>query len=182
MKLEELLLQRASRILKRWMDLIFDTYPPDAQRFLRKQKDPFANPVGSTLSREIETFYREFIGPAEPEKLAGALDAVIRIRAVQEFSPSGAVGFLLLLKKIIREETVKEVRENRISQEELLALESRLDNAALAGFDVYMRLKEKVYEIRAREARSQVSGLLRRAGLISDVPAWDSDGKKTGVT
>ena len=182
MKLEELLLQRASRILKRWMDRIFETYPTDAQRFLRKQKDPFANPVGSTLSREIETFYREFIGPGDPEKLAGALDALIRVRAVQDFSPSGAVSFLFLLKKIIREETVKEVRENRISQEELLALESRLDDAALAGFDVYMRCKEKVYEIRAREARSHVSGLLKRAGLISEIPAWDSEGKKTGLS
>jgi hypothetical protein len=182
MKLEELLLQRASRILKRWTDLIFDTYPSDAQRFLRKQKDPFANPVGSNLSREIETFYREFIGPGDPEKLAAALDAVIRVRAVQEFSASGAVGILFLLKKIIREETVREVRENRISQDELLALESRLDDAALVGFDVYMRCKEKIYEIRAREARSHVSGLLRRAGLLSEVPAWDSNGNKTGMT
>jgi hypothetical protein len=182
MKLEELLLQRASQILKRWTDLIFDTYPSDAQRFLRKQKDPFANPVGSTLFREIETFYREFMGSADPEKLAGALDAVIRIRAVQEFSASGAVGILFLLKKIIREETVKEVRENRISQEEILAMESRLDDAALAGCDLYMRCKEKIYEIRAREARSHVSGLLRRAGLISEIPAWDSDGNKTRMT
>ena len=182
MKLEELLLQRASRILKRWTDLIFDTYASDARRFLRKQKDPFANPVGSTIYREIETFYREFIGPADPERLACALDAVIRIRAVQEFSASGAVGFLFLLKKIIREETVKEIRENRIPQDELLALESRLDDAALAGIDVYMRCKEQVYAIRAREAQSHVSGLLRRAGLISEIPARDSEAKKTGMT
>jgi hypothetical protein len=182
MKLEDLLLQRASRILKKWMDLIFDTYPSDARRFLSKQKDPFANPVGTTLSREIETFYREFLGAGNPEKLTGALDALIRVRAVQEFSPSGAVGFLFLLKKIIREETIKEVRENRISQEALLALESRLDDLALAGFDVYMRCKEKVYEIRAREASSQVSGLLRRAGLVSEIPAWNSESRKPGVS
>ncbi|MBN2031830.1 MAG: RsbRD N-terminal domain-containing protein [Deltaproteobacteria bacterium] len=179
MKLEELLLERASQVLKRWTDLIFDSYPADARRFLRKQEDPFANPVGSAFSREIETFYREFIGPANPEKLSAALETVIRIRSVQEFSASGAVRFLFLLKKIIREETSKEVRGNRISQDELLALESRLDDAALAGFDLYMKCKEKVYEIRAGEARSQVSGLLRRAGLISEVPAWDSEGKKS---
>jgi hypothetical protein len=182
MKLEELLLQRASQILKRWTDLIFDTYPADAKRFLRKQKDPFANPVGSSLFREIETFYREFLGPADPEIMNGALDAVIRIRAVQEFSASDAVGFLFLLKKVIREETVQAVRENRITQDELLALESRLDAAALTGFDIYMRCKEQVYEIRAREAKSQVSGLLRRAGLISEIPAWNSENKKTSMT
>jgi hypothetical protein len=182
MKLEELLLQRASRILKKWMDLIFDTYPSDSQRFLRKQKDPFANPVGCTLSREIETLYREFLGPGDPENLAGALDAVIRVRAVQEFSASGAVGFLFLLKKIIREETAKEIRENRISHEELLVLESKLDDLALAGFEIYMMCKEKVYEIRAREAAAQVSGLLRRAGLTAEIPAWDPEGKNPGVS
>jgi hypothetical protein len=182
MKLEELLFKRANQILKRWTALIFDTYPSDAQRFLTKQKDPFANPVGSTLSREVENFFREFLGEADPEKLAGALDGMIRVRAVQEFSASGAVGFIFLLKKIIREEAEQEIREHRIPLKELLALESRLDDAALAGFDVYMRCKEKVYEIRAREAQNHVSGLLRRAGLIADIPAWDSGGKKNDLT
>jgi hypothetical protein len=182
MKLEELLSQRATRILKRWGALVFDTYPSDAQRFLTKQKDTFANPVGSTLTREMENFFREFLGAADPEKLAHALDGMIRIRAIQEFSPSGAVGFIFLLKKIIREEAEQEVREHRIPAKELLALESRLDDAALAGFDVYMRCKEKVYEIRAREAQNHVSGLLRRAGLIADIPAWDSEEKNDDLT
>ena len=182
MKLEELLSQRASRILKRWTALVFDTYPSDAQRFLRKQKDPFANPVGSTLSREMETFFQEFFGAADPERLAHALDGIIRVRAIQEFSPSGAVGFIFLLKKIIREETEQEIREHRIPPEELFALESRLDDAALVGFDVYMGCKEKVYEIRAREAQNRVSGLLRRAGLIADIPAWDSEEKNDDLS
>lgn len=182
MKIEELLSQRATQILKRWAALVFETYPSDAQRFLKKQKDPFANPVGSTLSRGMENFFREFLGEADPEKLADALDAMIRVRAVQEFSPSGAVGFIFLLKKIIREEMEKEIREHGIPPKELLALESRLDDAALAGFDVYMRCREKVYEIRAREAQNRVSGLLRRAGLIVEIPTGDSEGKNNDLT
>ena len=182
MKLEELLLQRATQILKRWAALVFETYPSDAQRFLKKQKDPFANPVGNTLSRGMETFLHEFLGEADPEKLAHALDGIIRVRAIQEFSPSGAVRFIFLLKRIIREETEQEIRERRIPPKELLALESRLDDAALAGFDVYMGCKEKVYEIRAREAQNRVSGLLRRAGLIADIPAWDSEEKNNDLS
>ena len=65
---------------------------------------------------------------------------------------------------------------------ELLALESRLDDAALMGFDVYMGCREKVYEIRACEAQNRVSGLLRRMGLIADIPAWDSEEKKNELT
>jgi hypothetical protein len=182
MKLEEFLLQRATQILKRWTALIFDTYPSDAQRFLSKQKNSFANPVGSTLSREAEAFLREFLGEADPEKLAGALDGMIRVRAIQDFCPSAAVGFIFFLKKIIREETEQEIRANRIPWKELLALESRLDDAALTGFDVYMGCKEKVYEIRAREAQIHVSGLLRRAGLLAEIPAWDSQAKENDQT
>lgn len=182
MKLEEFLLQRATQILKRWTALIFDTYPSDAQRFLSKQKNAFANPVGSSLSREAEIFFREFLGEADPEKLAGALDGMIRIRAVQDFRPSGAVGFIFFLKTIIREETEQEIRANRISVKALLDLESRLDDAALAGFDAYVACKEKLYEIRAREAQSHVSGLLRKAGMLADIPPWDSRGKENDRT
>jgi hypothetical protein len=182
MKLEELLTQRESRILKRWLDLVFDTYPADAQRFLRKQKDPFANPVGSTLSRELEILYREFLGKADPDKMASALEGIVRIRAVQGFAASEAVAFVFLLKRIIREETDKELRENRLAAEELLELESRLDELALMAFDVYMTCKEKVFEIRVREARGHVSGLLRRAGLTVEIPESDSDPQKSPPT
>jgi hypothetical protein len=182
MKLEELLTKRASRILKRWLDLLFETYPADAQRFLRKQKDPFANPVGTTLSGELETLYREFLGKADPDKMASAMDGIIRIRAVQGFAASEAVAFIFFLKKIIREETDKEVREDRFVAEELLTLESRLDDLALQAFDLYMACREKVFEVRAREARNHVSGLLRRAGLTAEIPEWDSGPKKSPLT
>jgi hypothetical protein len=182
MKLEELLTQRASRILKRWLDLILETYPVDAQRFLRKQKDPFANPVGTTFSRELEILYREFLGKADADKMASALDGIIRVRAIQGFAPSEAVAFVFFLKKILREETDKEVREDSLVAEELLALESRLDDLALRAFDVYMACKEKVFEVQAMEARNHVSGLLRRAGLTAEIPEWDSGPKRSPLT
>lgn len=182
MNLETLLSQRQTPILKRWLEGILETYPADARRFLGKQKDSFANPVGSTLSRAIESFYRELLGAGDPEKLAGALEALIRVRAVQGFSASGALGFLFLLKKIVREETSREIGNNRVSPEELLLLDSRLDQVALAGFDLYMRCREKVFEIRARESQNQVSGLLRRAGLVSEIPAWDASEREKDLT
>ncbi len=57
MKLEDLLKQKAEPIRKRWLGLIIETYPADSQRFLREQKDRFANPVGTTLSRAVEALY-----------------------------------------------------------------------------------------------------------------------------
>ena len=181
MKLEDLLKQKASHIRKRWLNLIIDTYPADSQRFFREQKDRFANPVGTALSRAVETLYHELLHGMDPEKVHSSLDEIVRIRAVQDFSPAGAMTFIFLLKKVLREELHREIKESTEACEELLALESRVDEMALRGFDLYMNCREKVYEIRAKEAKNHVSRLLRRAGLLCEIPSWDSDRKKDDV-
>jgi hypothetical protein len=141
MKVEDLLKQKASHIRKRWLTLIIETYPADSQRFLREQKDRFANPVGTTLSR----------------------------------------AFMFLLKKVLKEALSQEIKESAAAYEELLALESRVDEMALRGFDLYMNCRERIYEIRAKEAKNQVSRLLQKAGLLCEIPAWDSDRKKDDI-
>ncbi|MGD2125919.1 MAG: RsbRD N-terminal domain-containing protein [Desulfobacteraceae bacterium] len=177
MKLEELLRQKGSDILRSWVDLILETYPADAQRFLKKQKNRFANPVGTTLRKEAGSLYKELLQGMDPERLSPILDRIVRIRAVQDFNPSQAIAFVFLLKKVIRKELEKEIQGNQLFHE-LQVFEARLDEVALLAFDIYMRCKENIYEIRANEARNQVSRLLRRAGLISEIPGWDSDQEK----
>jgi hypothetical protein len=181
MKLEDLLKQKAPHIRKRWFDLIIETYPADSQRFLREQKDRFANPVGSTLSRAVETLYHELLHGMDSEKVNASLDEIVRIRAVQDFSPAGAMAFMFLLKKVLKEELRQEIKENAAAWEELLALESRVDEMALRGFDLYMKCRERIYEIRAKEAKNQVSRLLQKAGLLCEIPAWDPDRKKDDI-
>jgi len=39
---------------------------------------------------------------------------------------------------------------------------------ALLGFDVYTKRREKIYEIKADEAKRRVSGLMRKTGLSED--------------
>lgn len=171
MKLEKLLSEKGSAIKDRWLRLILETYPADAQRFLKKQKDPFANPVRHTLTKEIENIYRELLHGIDRERVSPFLDEIIRIRAVQNFSPSQAMAFIFLLKKAIREALKKEIREHRLS-DELLVFDSRIDELALIAFDIYMKRREKIYELKAKEARNQVSRLLQRAGLIAEIPEW----------
>jgi RsbT co-antagonist protein rsbRD N-terminal domain len=181
MKLEDLLKQKASHIRKRWFDLIIETYPADSQRFLREQKDQFANPVGSTLSRAVETLYHELLHGMDSEKINASLDEIVRIRAVQDFTPGRAMAFMFLLKKVLKEELRQEIKESAAAYEELLALESRVDEMALRGFDVYTKCRERIYEIRAKEAKNQVSRLLQKAGLLCEIPGWDSDRKKDDI-
>lgn len=170
--LVELLLEKKSRLLKKWLDLILNTYPLDSHRLLKHQKDPFLNPVGSTISQEIGVLFDEMIKGINPEKASRSLDEIIGIRAVQDFSPSMAISFIYLLKKIVREEARKEAWELGTA-EQLLELESRMDEMALLAFDLFMQRREKMYEIRANEAKNQVSALLKKKGLLSEAPAWN---------
>ena len=169
MKLTKRLEQKKAPIVRRWLDLIFKTYPADAQRFLRKQKDRFANPVGTTISNEIENLYDELIEGLKPERVSPLLDRIIRIRAIQDFSPSQALAFVFLLKKAIKDEIQEEILEDRLS-EDLSTIESRIDDLALLAFDIYMNCREKLYDIKANETKNQVSRLLQRAGMISEIP------------
>lgn len=172
MKLLELLRKQRSSILGAWIDLVINTYPAETQRFLQKQKDSFANPVGTTLSAELEHIFAELLQGGRQEKLWPCLDTIIRVRAIQDFSPSQAVAFLLHLKKVIRRELGDEIRENDLV-DELADMDAKIDQTALLAFDIYVKCREKLYEIKADKAGRQVSRLLLKAGLACEIPAWE---------
>jgi hypothetical protein len=171
MKLEKLLSEKGPAILDKWLKLILESYPAETQRFLKKQKDPFANPVRHTISKEVENIYKELLKGVDRERLSPILDRIIRVRAVQDFSPSQAIAFIFLLKRVIREALDKEIREHQLS-DDLLVLESKIDDLALIAFDVYMGCREKLYSLSAKEARNQVYRLLQKKGLLAEIPEW----------
>jgi hypothetical protein len=172
MKLEKLLSEKGPAILERWLKLILESYPADAQRFLKKQKDPFANPVRHTISKELENIYEELLKGVDHKGVSPFLDRIIRIRAVQDFSPSRAIAFVFLLKQVVREVLDKEIRQHHLSTD-LLAFESQIDDLALVAFDVYMGCREKIYALSANEARNQVYRLLQKKGLLAEIPEWE---------
>lgn len=177
MKLETLLTENRSIIVNRWLDRVLDSYPAGTHRFFKKQKNRFANPVGSTFSEEIDHLYMELLQGIDSERTTPILDAIIRIRAVQDFSPSQAVGFIFLLKELIREILETEIQDNRLS-DELTLFEAQIDELALLAFEVYMRCREKIYEIRANDMKNQVYKLLKRADLLYEIPEWKPVSKK----
>jgi len=167
MMLGRILAENKPNIIKRWFDVILETYPADTVDFLKKQKNRFTNPVGSTIYHGIENIFDEILREAAIEKAPPFLDSIIRIRAVQDFTPSKAVSFIFSLKKIISEELRSNASENVIF-EELQSLESRIDALALTSFDIFMECKEKIYEIKANEAKRMTYRLLRQANLITE--------------
>ncbi len=173
MKLNDLLHKKRSTILKRWFDLVLETYPAEASLFLKNKKNRFANPVGSIISEGIENIFDEILQGTNPEGIPPFLDNIIRVRAVQDFLPSQAISFIFLLKDVIRQELLREIRHNGIT-EELFQLESQIDNLAKLSFDIYMKCREKIYEIKAQELNNQTYSLLKRAKLIIDLEERES--------
>jgi len=139
-------------LLEKWLERTLATYPSQTLRFLHGEKDRFRNPVGHTLREGLATLLDELTGEMEPAKIGPALESIVRLRAVQDFTPSQAVGFVHLLREILCEEW-----EGGVSP----AVQKRIDELALRAFDLFMKCREEIYEIKAREAQRKVYVLER---------------------
>ena len=164
MSLNDNLAENRSTIIKKWQQAILQSYPKETQKFLKKEKSPFANPVGSIIGKDVEILFDELVKGEDTEKIFHSLDKIIRIRAVQDFKPSHAVGFVLKLKGILRETLGEGISA------ELRLLEDRIDAAALLAFDVYSQCRQQIYDIRVKEVRSEYGRLLEMANLVKEIP------------
>lgn len=167
MNLKNLLIAKKSAILKKWFDAVADTYPDNTSGFLKKQKAQFTNPVGYTLAEGLEGLFEALLKGMIADTVKTFLDSIVRIRAIQEFTPSEAVSFIFLLKKIIRQELGNEIQQPGVN-DELISFDSSIDDLALYSFDIYMNCREKIYELKANEARNMTFRLLQQAKLIVD--------------
>ena len=105
--LVQILEQKKAEIAKKWFDLTAQTYAPDTAEFLKSKTDAFANPVGSTMLNSLKGLLDQLIHSMEPKTISSHLDPIIRIRAAQNFSPSQATAFILILKKVLRDNLTK---------------------------------------------------------------------------
>jgi len=168
MNLTNLLSSKKDAVLKKWFDEILSVYPVQTSNFLKTQKDPFANPIGQTIFHGIEDIFNEILNSETDSKnISSFLENVIRISAIQEFTASKAMGFIFSLKKAVRDALNKEINEGSLYPE-LLILDERIDKIALLSFDIYMKSREKLYEIKANEVKNMTFNLLRRANLVTE--------------
>jgi len=172
--LKNILSDKRSSLIKKWREVIVDTYPSETQRFIRKEKDPFANPVGNIISKDVKTLYDELIKGEDDDKITLCLENIIRIRSIQDFKPSQAIGFVLQLKKLVREMLESKAPINGLSGE-LQAFENRIDDIALLAFDIYSQCRQKIYEIRVNEVKNQLGSLLKRANLTFEIPEQEPE-------
>jgi len=159
MTLGELLRTKKDAIVQRWLAEVLASYAEDSAAAFRRQKDPFANPVGRSLRVGTRGIFETLLDGMDAEKIRQYLQEIIKIRAVQQFSASQAVGFVFCLKEAVRAELGKAVGDQRFSSE-LAKFEAEVDQIALAGFDVFVQCREQVCELRVNEVKRRVSWIL----------------------
>jgi hypothetical protein len=166
MKLASCLQEKRDVILESWFQAITETYPSETAKLLKnKKKGRFANPVGYTISDTIGPLFDALLEGTDPKQFSSTLDHMMRVRVVQEFSPSLAVSFIFQLKEIIRSELSHVIGESGLAGE-LASFEKRIDDLAMFSFDLYMQCKETLYELRVKEFKSRAHMLLKRANML----------------
>ncbi len=133
----------AEIVAERWIDRTFASYPGETLPLLRGEQDPFRNPAGHAIKESLTTLARELLGEMNENAIAPALDALIRLRAVQDFRPSEALRFIFDLRDVVAEVT------GSLPQ----ALQSRIDELALMAFDQYMACRDQIAGLREKELR-----------------------------
>ncbi len=151
MELNEALLQKKKEILSLWIERTLDSY--SSPGFFKKSKDPFANPVGSNISHGLTSLYELLLSGAEQQAYIKPLDQVVRIRAVQDFTPSQAMAPFLELKWVVKQ-VLSGDKATKSLMPMLDTLDCEIDRMALAAFDIYSNCREQLYRNRISELKS----------------------------
>ena len=151
MKLDEAFRNYREKIVDRWVEYTLSTYKSSA--FFIKEKDKFANPVGGNTREALDALFGLLARNADPKEFVAPLEQIMRIRAIQEFAASVAVGPIHAVKHITREILSKDKERCHLVQD-LYDFEFAVDLAVLAAFDLYMQCRERLYQVRIQEIKT----------------------------
>ena len=136
----------AVAVAERWIERTLAAYPAETAAHLGSRQDPFRNPAGHAIRESLATLASELLGGMDETAMAPALDAVVRLRAVQGLRPSEALSFVFDLRAVAAE-AAGEVPSD---------LGGRIDRLALMAFDQYMACREQIASLREKELRMRI--------------------------
>ena len=145
-------MQTRNAIVDAWYERTVETYPAEARPQLLRVGDRFRNPVGALLKVSLEAVFHEIDNEMDEARVRRALDPIVRLRAVQDFTPAEAISFASQLREVAREQHVTFPDH-----------EQRLDRLSRLALDTYKRCREQIDSIRRREAASPLAHLRCRS-------------------
>ncbi len=167
MTLAQLIRDEKKAVVERWYDMVLATYPAQTAKMWKANKDPFGNPVGQTTLRSLEELTDHLLVWEDAKAICSSLDPLVRIRAVQDFSPSKALSFIFFFKKVVRTRFAKAIAKQGLDAE-LAELDSRVDNLALLAMDIYVKAREELYRMRVDEFKRTHRMLFRKSGIMCE--------------
>ncbi|MCR6544870.1 RsbRD N-terminal domain-containing protein [Dehalobacterium formicoaceticum] len=166
--LAEFFQEHKASLIESWFEAILNQYPQETVRIFRNKKNPFGNPVGYNLRQGVEGIVDWFTQKEKKEDVAVSLDKIIRIWAVQDFSPSQTLSFLKNFKHIVE----KQMKDYYTHQEELWInwqeFAGQIDFLLLMSMDIYTECRENLYQIKVDQANRRVYALLRRSNALAE--------------
>lgn len=148
MTLDKFLKKNKDMIVEQWFSMIIGTYSEQSVKYLSKKDNTFANPIGAITAVEIEQIYEHLIEPKIDFNISEHLEPIVRMRAVQDFSPAQAAEFILFLKKIVHKLVEEQNLQNDFSAD-MFQFESKIDDLLLNVFDLYVTAKTILIEMKA---------------------------------
>lgn len=174
MDFEQYLKENKQKLVDAWIASVIATYPADAVKFFKNTKDPFANPVGSTIKRGIGLLFAQVVKKKmDPAVVNEALDLIIRLRSVQEFSPSQTISFIFSIKHLLRK-SLDKYRPDKGVELFLEDVASNVDELILIAVDIYGKCREKIYLLRINQAKNSLKKLLIKKEIICEIPDCES--------
>lgn len=174
--LKNLLTEKKDAICEGWREAIFASYPARTSRFFAREKGRFANPVGQTVADATAAIVDALIAATDADQLDAAqvrpqLERVIKVRAIQDFTPSEAVRFVYQLRDVLRDVLGTATRDAALAAALRRVEDRHVTQLALWAFDSYVACRERFHEVRIAELKRSVYTLRRRFGeLEPDLP------------
>ncbi len=151
MLFKDFLIEKETKILAAWTDLVLNVYPAETVSFFKKKNDRFANPLGHTLQQGLVELFRALRDDADAKTITSVLERILLVRSLEQYAASQAVSFVLDLKRILREVGIKEVED---LDDVWVSFEKKVDSSALLAFDVYAACRERLFTARINELKS----------------------------
>jgi hypothetical protein len=151
MELTEAFEKKEKEIVASWIDKTLDSYVSSS--FFKQSADRFANPVGANIKDGLTRIYGFITSDADMEEIKSPLDQLIRIRAVQEFTPGQAIAPVMEIKWIVRQ-VFSADKKTRVLLGQLDSFDCSVDRLTLLAFDIYSECREQLYRNRVRELKS----------------------------
>ena len=97
---------------------------------------------------------------------------IVRLRAVQEFTPSQALSFVFTIKHILHKELSKYSEEKSVRRF-FADVEANTEKLMLVAVDVYGKCRERIYLSRINQAKNSLNKLLIKKEIICEIPDVD---------